>query len=187
MFLKGMLSLIIVGIAAASGAITSSYAFAEEVSASVKAKLEEKFKLIEEWAADPVVVQSVKKANAIKSQEFAAMTQEKWKTLTVMDPFVKAFIKNPLGNFLKQKKAEDIAEIFVSAADGTKVAITGKTTYWMHKGKPKHDEPMAGKHWTGPLELDESSGMKSIQISVPVLSGKMPIGSLVVGFKVDKL
>ena len=38
-----------------------------------------------------------------------------------------------------------ISEAFVSAADGTKVDFLSKTTWWIHKGKPKHDVPMTAR------------------------------------------
>ena len=66
-------------------------------------------------------------------------------------------------------------------------AFLSKTSNWNHKGKPKHDVPMAGKMWQGPLEVDESRGIKQIQIAVPVSDGDKPIGSLVVGISVTKL
>ncbi len=80
-----------------------------------------------------------------------------------------------------------VSEAFLSDADGLKVAFLSKTSNWNHKDKPKHDVPMADKMWQGPLEVDESSGIKQIQIAVPVLDGDKPIGSLVVGISVTKL
>lgn len=62
-----------------------------------------------------------------------------------------------------------------------------KPSNWSHQGKPKHDEPMAGKTWQGGIELDESTGLQQIQIGVPVLEGDKPIGWLVVGFSISKL
>jgi hypothetical protein len=68
-----------------------------------------------------------------------------------------------------------------------KVAFLSKTTSWSHKGKAKHDVPMAGKTWQGTIEVDKSTGQQQIQIAVPVLDGGKPIGSLVVGLAVAKL
>jgi hypothetical protein len=67
------------------------------------------------------------------------------------------------------------------------VGFLGKTTSWSHKGKAKHDVPMTGKTWQGPIELDESSGTQQVQVSMPVLDGDKPIGSLVVGISLAKL
>lgn len=152
-------------------------------------KLDAKFKEIKGWAADPAIVKAVEAQNSAPSAEVKGMTQDKWKAAGVMDPFVRGLSKNEAGAFLKAKMGGDasVAEAFVSAADGSKVGLTSKTSSWSHKGKPKHDLPMAGKDWTGEEEMDESTGTKTIQIAVPVLSGGKPIGSLVVGFAVSKL
>jgi hypothetical protein len=115
------------------------------------------------------------------------MTNDKWKTLTVISPEVKAFAKNELATYLKGKKSVEVAEIFVSGADGGKVAFLNKPTSWTHKGKPKHDNPMANKAWTGDIEMDESSGKQSVQFSLPVLDGGKPIGSIVIGLSVADL
>lgn len=174
-------------LALAGGFFTSS--FAAEADAALKAKLAAKFAEIKAWGADPAIVDEVAKANTAPSADAKAMTQEKWKGAALLDPFVRSFTKNGAAEFLKAKQAKDpaVAEAFVSAADGTKAAFLGKTSSWSHKGKPKHDQPMAGKEWTGPIEVDESTGVSQIQIAVPVTQGGKPIGSLVVGYSVSKL
>ena len=73
------------------------------------------------------------------------------------------------------------------STDGTKAAFLSKTTGWSHKGKPKHDLPMSGKSWQGPVEVDESTGLQQVQVAVPVLDGGKPVGSLVVGLSLSKL
>jgi hypothetical protein len=80
-----------------------------------------------------------------------------------------------------------VSEAFLSGADGFKVAFLSKPTNWSHKGKPKHDVPMTGKTWQGPVEVDESTGTQQVQVAVPVKDGGKVIGSLVVGLSVDKL
>jgi hypothetical protein len=95
--------------------------------------------------------------------------------------------KTDAAEFLKSKKTEAISEAFVSDAQGNKVGFLAKTSNWNHKGKPKHDVPMTGKTWQGPVELDESTGLQQVQVAVPVLEGDKPVGSLVVGLAVSKL
>ena len=56
------------------------------------------------------------------------MTNEKWTELTVLDPLSR-FSRNLLGVYLRGKKDDQIDEIFVSGADGTKVAFLGKTSF----------------------------------------------------------
>ena len=76
---------------------------------------------------------------------------------------------------------------FVSGADGFKVGFDAKTEHWTHKGLPKHEVPMTGETWIGTVKLDDSTGQQLIQVALPVLDGGKPIGSLVVGLRVDKL
>ena len=160
---------------------------ASAADAALQAKINAKIDLIKTWAADPAIVAAVKAHNASEPADHAAMTQDKWASLTVLDPFVRGFSKNDAAAFLKSKKTDDVAEAFVSDAKGDKVAFLAKTTSWCHKGKPKHDQPMAGKTWQGAVEVDESTGQQQIQISVPVMDGGKAIGSLTVGFAVAKL
>jgi hypothetical protein len=133
------------------------------------------------------VVTAVKAYNTAPSAEAKGMTNEKWKGLSVLDPFVRSLTKNALGEHLKSKRDEVTAECFVSGADGGKVAFLSKTTSWTHKGKDKHSIPMTGKIYFGPVEVDESTGVQVVQVGLPVLDGGKPIGSIVVGLAAAKL
>lgn len=171
----------------ASADLTLSAIAADSLDPTVQAKIDAKIKEVQAWAADPVIVNAVKAHNASVPPDQAAMNQDRWKSLSILDPFVRAFTKNEAADFLKTKKNEIVTEAFLSGADGLKVAFLAKTTNWSHKGKAKHDEPMAGKTWQGPVETDESSGQRQLQISVPVLDAGKPIGSLVIGLGMSRL
>lgn len=158
-----------------------------DLEPAMKAKAEAKLKELQAWGTDAKFVDAVKAANATKSADAAAMTQDKWKSLTLLDPFVRSFSKNALGEYLKTLKSDSISSIFVSAADGTKVAFLSKTTNWSHKGQDKHEKPMAGQTWIGQVEVNAAVGVEQVQISFPVLDGGKPIGSVVVGIPADKL
>jgi hypothetical protein len=160
---------------------------ADTPDAAVQAKIDAKVKEVSAWAADPAIVGAVKAHNAGLPADQSAMTQDAWKGLSVIDPFVRNFTKNDAAQFLKGKKGEVVSEAFLSGTDGLKVAFLSKPTNWSHKGKPKHDQPMAGKTWQGPIELDESTGLQQIQVAVPVLEDGKAIGSLVVGLSLSKL
>jgi hypothetical protein len=160
---------------------------AAEIDAALQAKIDAQIKTIQTWAADPVIVKAVKDHNASLPADQAAMTQDKWKALTLLDPFVRSFSKNEAAGVLKAKKTDQVAEVFLSDAEGLKVAFLNKPSNWSHKGKPKHDVPMTGKTWQGPVELDASTGIECVQVAVPVLDGDKPIGSLVVGLSLSKL
>ena len=162
-------------------------AFAQALSAPVQAKVDEFIQVVAGWAADPVIVGAVKARNTGTPPEQLALDQEKWSKLTVLDPLVRSFTKNPAGQFLKAKKTDLVTEAFLSDAEGRKVAFLAKTTRWSHRGQPKHDVPMGGKVWQGPVELDESSGRQQLQVAVPVLDEGRPVGSLVVGLSISQL
>jgi len=130
----------------------------------------------------------VKGYNSKPSAVAGDMTTEKWKGLTADSPEAKEFSTNELATFIKGKKDDSITEIFVSGANGGKVAFLVKTAAWSHLGRAKHDEPMAGKTWISDLvEKDESTGKQQVQVSFPVLDGDKAIGSIVVGLDVAKL
>jgi hypothetical protein len=158
-----------------------------ELDTDQQAKINAKLTVIAAWAADPAIVATVAAHNAQLPADHAAMTQEKWKSLSVLDPLVRSFSKNTAGEFLKSKKADWTTEAFLSDAKGLKVAFLSKPTNWSHVGKPKHDVPMTGKNWQGEIEKDESTGVQQIQVAVPVLKDGQPIGSLVVGLSLSKL
>jgi hypothetical protein len=160
---------------------------AEGLDPALQAKVDAKIKDAQAWAASPAIVNAVKAHNANLPADQAAMTQDKWKALSILDPFVRGFTRNEAGEFLKSKKSEIVTEAFVSGADGLKVTFLNKPSGWSHKGKAKHDDPMAGKTWQGTPEVDESTGLQQLQVSVPVLDGDKPIGSLVVGLSISKL
>ena len=103
-------------------------------------------------------------------------------------PFVRATAKTPLSDYLKTKKNADdiIAKVFVSGADGSKVGFDTKTEHWTHKGMPKHEVPMTGQIWIGSVKMDDSTGQQLIQVGLPVLDSGRPIGSIVVGLRVEK-
>ncbi|MDP3176817.1 MAG: hypothetical protein Q8M76_02860 [Spirochaetaceae bacterium] len=163
------------------------FAQTQALTADQKTKVEAYLKEYKVFGSDPIVVKAVKDFNAAPPAETKGMTQDVWAALSVLSPEVKGLAKNTLAEYLKTKRTAVIAELFVSGANGAKVAFFAKTTSWSHAGKPKHDTPMTGKSWTGAPELDESSGKVTVQISFPVLDGTKPIGSLVVGLDVSKL
>lgn len=156
----------------------------------IKSKLDAEIKQLQSLSTDPEVVNPVKAHNsAPASAEAMAMTNDKWRGLTVLDPFVRAVAKSPLSDYLKTKKKSDdvVAKVFVSGADGFKVGFDAKTEHWTHKGMPKHEVPMTGETWIGSVKLDDSTGQQLIQVGLPVLDEGKPIGSIVIGLRVDKL
>lgn len=163
---------------------TAGLLHANEPEAVLQAKVAAKLTEIKTWAANPVLVEAVVAQNAALPAEYAAMTQERWKALPALDPFVLQFSYNPTGLFLESIQRPWVGEAFVNDARGNKVAFLSKPTTWCHAGKAKHDVPIGGSDWQGPLELDESTGLSEIQIAVPVLKEGVPVGVLIVGISI---
>lgn len=162
-------------------------AMAESLSPEQTNALNKQMEEFKKVATDSKIVDAVKSANATPLADYKDMTQDKWKDLPVLDPKVRYFSKTPAAELLKSKKNDMVTEIFLNAADGTKVAYLSKTSNWSHKGKAKHDDPMAGKTWQGGIEVDESTGLKSIQVAFPVMDSGKVIGTMTVGLSVTKL
>lgn len=160
---------------------------AETLTPEMKAKLASKLPQLQALGKDPKVVEAVRAYNAAPPAEAKGMTNEKWKNLTLLDPVVRSFSKNPLAQYLKSRQDASISEIFVSGAGGGKVAFLSKPSDFNHRGKQKHDVPMTGKLWQGAPEVDESTGQLQVQVGVPVLDGARPVGSIVIGLKVAQL
>ena len=157
---------------------------AESLTAEQKAAVDAKLTALKAWGSAPEVVAAVK----LPPPSWAvAMKEDQWKALSILSAEVKELSKNALATWIRGKKEAAVSEAFVSRADGTKVAFLGKTTSWSHKGKPKHEVPMTGKLWIGEVETDESTGVKQVQVSFPVLDGSTVIGSVVVGLQLSKL
>ena len=154
---------------------------------ATKAKVDAKIAQYTPWSTDAKVVAAVKAFNASPPAYAKDMTQDKWKSLTLLSPEVKEIASCDLSKYLKDKKDASVSEAFVSGADGTKAAFIAKTSGWSHKGKPKHDDPMSGKAWIGEVEIDASSGQQQIQIGIPVIDQGKAIGSIVIGFNITKM
>lgn len=154
---------------------------------TLQQKLAPRIQVILKWASDPVIVDAVVAQNRRLPSRYSDMTQPRWEALSRVDPFVVAFTTNKAGQFLRASRKAEISEAFLNDAAGYKVAFLSKPTNWQHRGKSKHDQPMAGKIWRGPIEIDASSATKQIQIAVPVLDQGKPVGSLVVGISVFEL
>lgn len=168
-------------------AVAAAALFGADLTADQKKLVDAQMKAFAVLGTDPTVVKAVKDYNAAPPAELAGVTAEKWAKLSVLSPEVKYLTTNALAVYLKTKKTPIVAELFVSAANGNKVAFFGKTSSWCHKGKPKFDVPMTGKQWTGAPELDESSGKQTVQISFPVIDAGKPIGAIVVGLDMAQL
>ena len=167
--------------------LSPAYGDTEAMTAEQSKKLDELIKQTADIAKNAELVAAVRDYNAKGRDSTKDMNQDKWSKLTIMDPLVKDLRSNATAKMLQSKKGEAVSEAFVSGADGTKVGFLSKPSNWSHKGKAKHDEPMAGKTWIGKPENDASTGLSQVQFALPILDAGQPIGSLVIGVALSKL
>ncbi|MGA3026233.1 MAG: hypothetical protein ABSF98_15815 [Bryobacteraceae bacterium] len=161
--------------------------WAASLPPELKDAVEARAKRVQTLGSDPQVVAAVKAYNANPPAEARSMTNEKWKALSILDPFARSLSKGPLVDHLKSVADPAVSKLFVSGRDGTKVVYFAKTISWNHSDQDKHRVPMTGKVWYGPKQVDPSTGLESIQVGVPVLDGGKPIGSIVVDLTVSRL
>lgn len=160
-----------------------------EITPAIQAELEKGKAILAAIAAEPAILAAVQEQN--KKGPLPGMDNAKWKLTLRTDPIVEGFRSNPAGQFLRtqiSKNRGTFNEIFLSAANGEKVAFAEKTTRYIHKGNPKFDVPFnTGKPWQGGPEFDESSQTYAIQIAVPVMDQGKTIGVLVAGMNLSHL
>lgn len=152
-------------------------------------------------ASDPIVVNAVKTANkeAVKSLDEIKQLDEKWQAADGIDARIESFLTNPCAQYLKkmQKAAVKIsrslyAEIFVMDKQGCIVAETNKTSDYWQGDEDKFVKSFAdgnGAIFIDAPAFDQSSGMYSIQVSVPVVdpSTKKAIGAVTVSVDIDAI
>src|SRR5512133_32339 len=93
-----------------------SFLMAEQLNSEQKEKVTAKLEQLKLLGTDATVVAEVKALTA--TPPLPGMTNEKWKSVTVIGPEVKALAKNTLATYLKSKKEDAISEMFVSDSAG---------------------------------------------------------------------
>lgn len=162
---------------------------AEELSAKMQPKIDAYKKQAVVWAADPLIVKSVREANA--RGPIPMMGNSKWRELKEDDPIVKGFIDNPAGQLLTKwmnADAKGINKIVLSGNKSQRVAFTSIPAVYLGKGKPNFDDPFDGKVWQqGESKPDPSTNIDSVQIAAPVKDGGSVIGVLLVSLTAANL
>ena len=174
----GMLTMLCVGIA-----------WAADITAKMQPKIDAHIKQAAVWAADPLIVQAVKEANA--KGPIPMMGNAKWRELKEDDQVVKELETNPAGQLLTKwmtADAKGINKIVLSGNKSHRVAFTSMPAIYIGKGKPNFDEAFGGKPWQqGESKPDPSTNIDTVQIAVPVKDGGGVIGVLLVSLTAASL
>jgi len=66
------------------------------------------------------------------------MTNDKWHSLSILDPFVRGIGKSAVSQYLKGLCNDQIVKIFVSGADGGKVGFNAKPNTGLTRECPNY-------------------------------------------------
>ena len=182
---KGIVSILFV-VAVQSGLIMACQA--EEISDKMKQILQSKLVVIKRLAANPIIINSVKNQNEkeVNLERIKAIDTE-WKAGGAKT-FVINLEKTVASRFLKKKVKSNkllYTEAFLCDGQGAIVGMYPKTSDYWQGDEEKFTGAFnggKGKMFIGPVEFDDSTQAKSIQVSVPVEDNENTIGVLVVGF-----
>lgn len=127
-------------------------------------------------AAEPLLVQAVKRANDTGWQTQAQIEQKdvRWRrTRGVDDPLIKEYMNNPCADLLRQAQQREprYVELFVMDDKGCIVAESNKTSDFWQGDEAKWRECYNGGNgrvYVGDVEYDQSTRLYVIQISVPI-------------------
>ncbi len=160
---------------------------------ALAAEVQARVSIVREWAADPIVVQAVREANAnARSRDEIDAINRDWEESTGVTPFMRTLIDHPAARRLKELRTSspEIQEAFLTDALGANVAITNKTSDFYQGDEVQYAEAFnqgkGGVH-IGELSLDESIHSYSIHVGVPVLDQGKPVGVLLAAVNVEKL
>ena len=170
-------------------ALVATPLLAGDITPKMQPNIDQYMKQAAMWAADPLIVQAVKDANAKGPIE--GLGNAKWRDLKEADPLVQGFITNPAGQLITKwmtADAKGINKIVLSGAKSQRVAFTSMPAIYIGKGKPNFDEALGGKVWQQPeSKPDPSTNIDTVQIAAPVKDDGKVIGVLLVSLTADNL
>ncbi len=105
---------------------------------ALSAQVEERVSVVRDWAADPILVQAVREANAHeRSMSEVQKLNREWEEATGVTPFMRSLIDHPAARRLKELRSSspEIQEAFLTDAIGANVAITNKTSDFLPGGR----------------------------------------------------
>lgn len=157
--------------------------YAMGVNAALTSELADKVetykKKLAEWAADPIIVNAVKEANA--KGGIPGMNNAKWEELSENDPQVTALLNNEAAKLTKklERENERLVKLYVRARDGHLIAGSNKPLIYNVSSRPTYKNAIGGQPWAADeVKADPAMQIKSVQLSVPIMNDGKVIGIL---------
>ena len=166
-----------------------SQADSNEINPAFQKIIENRLKIIQRYAIDPLIINTVRKQNA-KAAEMEKIKQidKKWMA-GEEDKFIKTVLNSNASKYLRRKVRSNkllYSEAFLCDRQGALVGAYPRTSdYWQGDEKKFIDCFNKGNSRVviGSMEFDKSTKSYSVQVSVPVKDADTTIGVLIVGLK----
>ena len=160
-----------------------------EISPVMQRIIDNRIKIIQRYATDPLIINTVRKQNA-KAADMEKIKQidKKW-IAGEENKFIKSVLNSNASKFLRKKVRSNkllYSEAFLCDRQGALVGAFPRTSdYWQGDEKKFTDcfDKGNSRVLIGPLEFDQSTKSYSVQVSVPVRNADNTIGVLIVGLK----
>ncbi|MHC4212380.1 MAG: PDC sensor domain-containing protein [Planctomycetota bacterium] len=160
-----------------------------EISPVMQRIINNRLKIIQRYATDPLIINTVRKQNA-KAADMEKIKQidKKW-IAGEEDKFIKTVLNSNASKYLRGKVRSNkllYGEAFLCDRQGALVGAYPRTSdYWQGDEGKFTDCFNKGNSRVviGPLEFDKSTKSYSVQVSVPVKDADETIGVLIVGLK----
>ncbi len=154
------------------------------IDPALQVKIDQQLVSAKALAAEPAIVAAAKSYDAAPSFDALMMTQEQWAELNVGDSALSGLSDSAASAVLGRSGSPAVLELFVSGANGGKIAFVGKPETWSDEGLPRLEVPLKGEVWQREYTAD---GKSVVEVAVPVLLGYKPIGVLVIKLDPRKL
>lgn len=152
-------------------------AYAEPITADAQAKVDSYKKKLEGWAANPAIVAAAKEGNA-KGGGVPGMNNGKWDGLEENDAAVKSLQTNSAGKLLADwDKDPAINKLYLRDEKANLIAGSNKALRYNNASAAQFASCIKGASWSDKeMKADPTTGIKSVQVCVPVLDGGKPVG-----------
>jgi hypothetical protein len=161
--------------------------------AKIELAIEKRIPELRRWAADPTVVQTVKRANAqARSLPDIREIDKQWQSTGGVDDFMRSLMTNAGSEKLRSLRSTlpEIAEAFVTDRRGANAAMTHKTSDYWQGDEAKFTKAIAGSrsdYHVEPVSFDESIQAYAVQIALAVYDDGNAIGVMVVTLNLEML
>ncbi len=156
-------------------------------------RLDSKLRGARHIAFHPEIVRAVRtQNNEGLSMELIQQRDAEWRAAQQETDLQRSLVQRRASQVLKTlvERNPDFSEAFATDNQGANVAMFPTTSDYWQGDEAKWTNSFNdgdGRVWIGEVELDESSGLAAVQVSVPILDQGDTIGVLVIGITQDYL